>query len=126
MSYLRQCISGALLHHLRDKALLVRRPKSARCETPWSHASLDAVTPSGSTALEQLAAPEPDDQFPGFDPALLALVEQLPAAQAACLRLTILEGLSLRQAALQLGISAMTVSRAQKKALATLREQVTA
>ncbi len=127
VSYLRQCISGALLHHLRDKALLVRRPKSARCETPWSHVSLDAVTPSGSTALEQLAAPEPDDsQFPGFDPALLALVEQLPAAQAACLRLTILEGLSLRQAALQLGISTMTVSRAQKKALATLREQVAA
>lgn len=124
--YLRQCISGALLHHVRDKALLVRRPKSARCDTPWTHSSLDAVTPAGTTPLEQLAAPEAESPAAGFDPTLAALVDQLPAAQAAALRLTILEGLSLRQAAAQLGISPMTVSRAQKKALATLREQVSA
>ena len=54
------------------------------------------------------------------------MVDQLPTAQAAALRLTVLEGLSLREAARQLGISPMTVQRAQKKALATLREQVSA
>jgi DNA-directed RNA polymerase specialized sigma24 family protein len=52
------------------------------------------------------------------------LVEQLPAAQATALRLTLLEGLSLRAAGLKLGISAMAVQRAQKKAIAALRLQL--
>ena len=61
------------------------------------------------------------------------LVEQLPAAQATALRLTILEGLSLRAAAAQLQISPMAVShrevrlatrQAQQKALAALRQQL--
>jgi RNA polymerase sigma factor (sigma-70 family) len=56
--------------------------------------------------------------------ALEQLVDQLPAAQATALRLTILEGLSLRQAASQLEISAMSVQRAQKKALEALRLQL--
>ena len=51
------------------------------------------------------------------------LVEQLPAAQATALRLTVLEGLSLRQAATRLEISCMLVQRAQKKAIAALRYQ---
>jgi sulfate transport system permease protein len=42
----------------------------------------------------------------------------------AALRLTLLEGLSLRAAGLKLGISAMAVQRAQKKALAALRLQL--
>ena len=52
------------------------------------------------------------------------LVEQLPAAQATALRLTLLEGLSLRAAGLKLGLSAMAVQRAQKKAIAALRLQL--
>jgi DNA-directed RNA polymerase specialized sigma subunit len=40
------------------------------------------------------------------------------------MRLTILEGLSLRAAAVHLQISPMVVRRAQKKALATLRQQL--
>ena len=53
-------------------------------------------------------------------------MEQLPTAQAAALRLTVLEGLSLREAGRRLGISPMTVQRAQQKALVALREQVMA
>ena len=126
--YLRHCITGALHHHMRDRALLVRRPKTARTESPWTHISLDVQLEGGGCLLDQLEAP---DSGPAAEPqplpqALEALLDQLPAAQAACLRLTILEGLSLRQAAKQLGISPMTVQRAQRKALATLREQVTA
>jgi DNA-directed RNA polymerase specialized sigma24 family protein len=56
--------------------------------------------------------------------ALEQLVEQLPAAQATALRLTLLEGLSLRLAAERLEISAMSVQRAQKKAIAALRQQL--
>jgi RNA polymerase sigma factor (sigma-70 family) len=52
------------------------------------------------------------------------MVDLLPAAQATALRLTVLEGLSLRQAAERLEISAMSVQRAQKKALAALRQQL--
>jgi DNA-directed RNA polymerase specialized sigma24 family protein len=57
----------------------------------------------------------------------------LPASQATALWLTVLEGLSLRAAAAQLQISPVAVShrevriatlRAQKKALAALRQQL--
>ena len=75
------------------------------------------------TLLDQLASPEPEcaggSAADGL--ALERLVEQLPAAQATALRLTILKGLSLRAAAAQLQISPMAVQRAQKKALAALR-----
>jgi len=46
-------------------------------------------------------------------------VQSLGASQ-----LTVLEGLSLRAAAAQLQISPMAVQRAQKKALAALRQQL--
>jgi DNA-directed RNA polymerase specialized sigma subunit len=81
---------------------------------PLGHTSLDAPAAGESSLLEQL-------------------VEQLPAAQATALRLTVLEGLSLRAAAAQLQISPMAVSHrevrlatllAQKKALAALRQQL--
>lgn len=60
----------------------------------------------------------------GAQPALQQLVEQLPAAKATALRLTVLEGLSLRAAAALLQISPMAVQRAQKKARAALRQQL--
>ncbi len=107
-AYLKRCIQGALSHCLRDRALLVRLPAAARREAPWSHQSLDQpLEGSGGSWLE-------------------ALVEQLPTAQVAALRLTVLEGLSLREAGRRLGISPMTLQRAQHKALATLRLQVSA
>ena len=56
--------------------------------------------------------------------ALGQLVEQLTAPRAMALRLTILEGLSLRQSASQLQISAMSVHRAQKKALEALQHHL--
>ena len=111
------------------RALMVRLPKNARGEAPWTHQSLDQVHPeSGSSWLDGLASPDNTsaETEEARDLGLEAMVDQLPTAQAAALRLTVLEGLSLREAARQLGISPMTVQRAQKKALATLREQVSA
>ena len=105
--YLRRCITGALQHHLRDRVRLVRIPhrlhEQGQC--PLGHFSLDASRDGEPCLLNQL-------------------VEQLPAAQATALRLTDLEGLSLRAAAERLQISAMSVQRAQKKALAALRQQL--
>jgi predicted DNA-binding protein (UPF0251 family) len=68
--------------------------------------------------LGQLAAPEAE---PAISEAvdgltLEKLVDQLPAAEATALRLTVLEGLSLRQAAMRLEISCRSVQRGQTEA----------
>jgi RNA polymerase sigma factor (sigma-70 family) len=126
--YLRRCISGALQHHLRDRVRLVRVPRTLheQGQCPLGHLSLDATPEGEPSMLDQLAAPEAEpaisEAMNGL--ALEQLVEQLPAAQATALRLTVLEGLSLRQAATRLEISCMSVQRAQKKALAALRQQL--
>ena len=135
--YLRRCITGALQHHLRDRFRLVRisRREHEKGTWPLGHTSLDASAAGELSLLEQLAAPaaEPTLEASLTGPALERLVEQLPAAQATALRLTVLEGLSLRAAAAQLQISPMAVSHrevrlatllAQKKALAALRQQL--
>jgi RNA polymerase sigma-B factor len=127
--YLRRCISGALQHHLRDRVRLVRVPRRLheQGQCPLGHISLDASLDGEQCRLDQLAAPEAEpaisEAIHGL--ALEQLVEQLPAAQATALRLTVLEGLSLRAAAERLEISCMSVQRAQKKALAALRQQLT-
>ncbi len=126
--YLRSCITGALQHHLRDRVRLVRVPKrvheAGNCLL--GHSSLDASFIGEPCLLDQLASPEPE--LPGCSDAqalaLEQLVDHLPAAQATALRLTVLEGLSLRAAAERLEISAMSVQRAQKKAIAALRLQL--
>jgi hypothetical protein len=113
-AYLKRCIQGALIHWLRDRALLVRLPAAARAEATWKHHSLDQpLAGIGGSWLDGLAAPESTspEAGSGLDQGLEALVEQLPTAQAAALRL---------------GSARMTVQRAQQKALASLREQVTA
>ncbi len=123
--YLRRCIQGALQHHLRDRVRLVRisRREHEKGACPLGHASLDAPAAGEHSLLDQLASPEPEcaggSAADGL--ALERLVEQLPAAQAMALRLTILVGLSLRAAAAHLQISPMAVQRAQKEALAGLR-----
>jgi RNA polymerase sigma factor (sigma-70 family) len=126
--YLRRCITGALQHHLRDRVRLVRIPhrlhEQGQC--PLGHFSLDAHAEGESCLLDQLASPESEPASSGAEQelALEELVEQLPARQATALRLTLLEGLSLRAAAAQLEISPMAVQRAQKKAIAALRLQL--
>jgi RNA polymerase sigma factor (sigma-70 family) len=126
--YLRRCISGALLHHLRDRVLLVRLPPKRRDAAPWRHLSLDVPVPGAQECqAEQLVAPaepveltEPDSSN-GLNPELEAMLAALPERQATAVRLTVLEGLSLRLAGEQLGVSPMTVRRAQRLGLEALR-----
>jgi RNA polymerase sigma-B factor len=126
--YLRRCIVGALQHHLRDRVRLVRVPRRLHEQghCPLRHLSLDASVDGEPYLLDQLAAPEPELASSSAEQQLVLeqLVDQLPAAQATALRLTVLEGLSLRAAADRLEISAMSVMRAQKKAIAALRQQL--
>ena len=126
--YLRRCIAGALQHHLRDRVRLVRisRREHEKGTCPLGHISLDVQLDGEHSLLDQLEAPAAElaSGSGAEELALEQLVEQLPAAQATALRLTLLEGLSLRAAGLKLGISAMAVQRAQKKAIAALRLQL--
>ena len=126
--YLRRCIQGALQHHLCDRVRLVRVPRRLheQGQCPLGHLSLDATADSEHCLLDQLASPESEPVSSGAEQelALEELVEQLPARQATALRLTLLEGLSLRAAAAQLEISPMAVQRAQKKAISALRLQL--
>ena len=126
--YLRRCITGALQHHLRDRVRLVRisRRQHEKGTCPLGHVSLDVQVEGEHSLLDQLEAPAAElaSGLGAEELAVEQLVEQLPAPQATALRLTLLEGLSLRAAGLKLGISAMAVQRAQKKAIAALRLQL--
>jgi len=125
--YLRRCIQGALQHHLRDGVRLVRVPRRAheRGGWPFRHASLDAMHAREEPLLKHLG--EQTNSPPRLDPAcwqeLQQRLDQLPAHQAAALRLTVLDGRSLRQAAQQLGISFSSVGRHRRQAIETLQQQ---
>jgi len=126
--YLRRCIQGALQHHLRDRVLLVRLPARQRGAVPWRHLSLDAPLPGELAGrLEQLLVAEraaeqlEGDRAESRLPEMKALLAALPLDQAAAVRLTLAEGLSLRAGAAQLGVSRSTVHRAQRRGVEGLR-----
>ena len=53
-----------------------------------------------------------------------ALLDRLPAAQAAIIRLSVLEGQSLRQIGQQLGMSAMSVQRHRQRGLTAIKAEL--
>jgi RNA polymerase sigma-B factor len=122
--YLRRCIKGALLHHLRDHGRLVRVPRRQHEKGghPWSHQSLHAPLPSGAIWIDQLEAPEQEQPPEGAG--VEALLDRLPAGQAAIIRLSVLEGQSFRQIGQQLGMSAMSVQRRRQAGLAALKAEL--
>jgi RNA polymerase sigma factor (sigma-70 family) len=122
--YLSRCIAGSLRHYLRDRALLVRLPAKRRDAAPWQHVSLDAPAPGEEESrLEQLVAPaQPEEREEALAPQLEALLAALPEPQALVLRLTVLEGWSLRLAAQHLGVTPPTVKRAQLRGLEGVRQ----
>jgi RNA polymerase sigma factor (sigma-70 family) len=88
--------------------------------------SLDVVAPGEEESrLEQLVAPaQPEEQEEALAPQLEALLAALPEPQALVLRLTVLEGWSLRLAAQHLGVTPPTVRRAQLRGLEGLRMEL--
>jgi RNA polymerase sigma-B factor len=126
-AFLKCRIQGALQHYLRDHGRLVRvsRREHEKGIHPWRHQSLDAIGPAEQPYLDNLASPESEaPASEGLGVSAEVLLERLPANEAAILRLRVLEGQSLRRVAGELGVSAMTVSRHEKAALAVLREQL--
>ena len=91
---------------------------------PFGHRSLDAPSASIGVSLLEALAEIPVGEA---EPSALAveideLLDRLPAAQAAMIRLHVLEGVSLRAAGAQLGVSHSTAERWVKQGLASLRE----
>jgi RNA polymerase sigma factor (sigma-70 family) len=85
--------------------------------------SLDAPAPGEEESrLEQLEAPaRPEGIEEALDPELESILAALPESQALVLRLTVVEGWSLRLTGKHLGVSPMTVRRAQLRGLEGLR-----
>jgi RNA polymerase sigma-B factor len=125
--FLKPRIQGALQHYLRDHGLLVRVPRREHEKGihPLGHQSIDAVGPDECPYLDALASPASEEPASeGLGVSADALLQSLPANDAAILHLWVLEGQSLRAVGQELGICSMTVSRREKAALAALREQL--
>jgi len=126
LPFLRRSVAGALKHYLRDRVRMVRIPRRAH-EAGWhsfGHVSLDAsVGDAGNALLDLLPAPEPEPEAPrsALAAELARMVETLPAADAAALRLTVMQGQTLRDAAASLGLSPMAVSRRRDRAVDAIR-----
>lgn len=123
--YLSVTINGALHRYLRDRSRLVRVPakEHAKGIHPLTHISLDAPDASGGCLLDDLADQKAGKSADG--PSWLAqILDQLPAPQAALLRLRFMEGASMRAASRELGVSLQTIQNRQKKLLPVLRQMV--
>jgi RNA polymerase sigma factor (sigma-70 family) len=131
-AYLSRCIRGALLHHARDLGRTIRVPRSQQekpgASHPWVLTSLDSPMPSGEgTLLDALADEAPEAESLSLEAQQLStLLDRLPARQAAVVRMRHLQGLGCREVGRALGVSAMSVSRDERKALAQLRQQLQA
>ena len=79
--------------------------------------------PGGPEFIDLLETPEQEETTTSDALAaeLVQLVEQIPAGDAAALRLTVLQGHSIREAAAILGIAPMTASRRRSRAVDAIR-----
>ena len=130
LPFIRCTVANALRRYVRDRVRLVRVSRRAHEAGghPLGHTSLDApVIEGGATFLDLLESPQSEENHRD---ALAAEVERiaetLPAADAAALRLLVMEGRSVRQAAAALGVSTMTASRRRDRAINAIREALKA
>ena len=125
LPYLRRSIAGALRRYIRDRVRLVRVPRHAHEAGghQLGHSSLNYAPNGGPELLELIASPEPEEATPrdALAAELAAMVETLPAADAAALRLCVMQGLSLRDAAAALGVSHHTARRRSARAVDAIR-----
>ena len=125
LPYLRRCCAGALRRYVRNRVRLVRVPRKAHEAGghPLGHCSLNYAPQGGPELLDLIASPEPEEATPrdALGRELVRLVEQLPAGDAAALRLTVLEGRSLRDAAAALEVGHTTIKRRRARAVDAIR-----
>jgi hypothetical protein len=101
-------MQGALQHYLRDHGRLDRasRREHEKGIHPWGHQSLDAVGPGEWPQLDTLASPASEEPVSTEDLGVSAgaLLQSLPASEAAILRLRVLADQSLRAVSRALGM----------------------
>ena len=143
--YARPHIRGAILHYLRDSVGLIRLPRrlQEQAQTSIKNGSADAHSEQAITAEMALKIHayrrrqtwEPLDESrvaadqPGWQPLLnkersrtiWKAIEGLGPLERRALIEVVLEGASLRLAGKKHGVSAMTMQRRLKRALAQLR-----
>jgi len=127
-AFIKRRIHGALQHYLRDHGFLVRvsRREHEKGIHPWGHHSLDVLGPDERPLLDKLASPEreaPASESHGVSAE--ALLQRLPAYEAAILCLLVLQAQSLRAVGRELVICVYNpVSHHEKAALAALGGQL--
>ena len=134
-SFARPHIRGASLHYLRDRVGLIRLPRSVEERAIQLMQSPEQLlNAQDALAIQHYRAKHQwvefnDDVVDDNDPAM-ALVErsevfdqisnvfrQIEKDEQLALQMVVIEGMSLRKTALQLGVSAMTVQRRVKRGL---------
>jgi DNA-directed RNA polymerase specialized sigma24 family protein len=130
-AFLKAHIHGALQQWLRDHSRLVHIPRRAQ-ETsgyafPFGHSSRDAPSASsGVSLLEALVEVPVEAAEPSALPVEIEdLLDRLPTAQAAMIRLHILENVAHRAAGAQQGVFHSTAERRVKQGRASQRGLLT-
>ena len=147
--YARPHIKGAILHYLRDSVGLIRLPRrlQEQAQSSIKNSSSESTRSQGMTAEIELNVQvyrrrqswEPLDESrvvaanqPEWEPLLIQerarrvwdAINGLSPAERRALVEVVIEGASLREAGKKQGVSAMTMQRRLKRALAQLRQQL--
>ena len=143
-SFAKPHIRGAILHFLRDRVGLIRLPRAVeeRAMQMMRSSEVSALSPADALVVDHYRSKQHwvefnddllDDTAQGMD-----LVERSEALSRVnklfrnlendecALQMVVINGLSLRQAARLLGVSAMTVQRRVKRGLNTIAKQLNA
>ena len=146
--YARPHIKGAILHYLRDSVGLIRLPRrlQEQAQSSIKTSSSESAKSQGMTAEIALNVQvyrrrqswEPLDESrvaanqPEWQPLLMQerarrvwdAINGLPTTEKRALIEVVIEGASLRGAGKKQGVSAMTMQRRLKRALAQLRQEL--
>ena len=136
-------IRGAILHYLRDSASLVRLPRLVEEQALLLREKNELTLCPADQLIRQsykhkIKWKELDEHFIAASSNSLVDIEtkekantiklalqELAMNERIIIQLVIVEGVSLRKAGKKLGVSAMTIQRRLKRALADLRQRLT-
>ena len=130
-AFARPHIRGAILHYLRDKATVVRYPRQLqenrelRYQGIHGHGALiRRVYCSEETMADAIADTDPATDQVERTELIQNMLRSLSEPERCAIQSVVLEGRSLRDAAKQTGVSAMTVQRRVKRGLMQLRSKL--
>jgi len=130
-AFARPHIRGAILHYLRDKATVVRYPRQLQENRELRHqgihghgALIRRVYCSEETMADAIADTDPATDQVERTELIQNMLRSLSEPERCAIQSVVLEGRSLRDAAKQTGVSAMTVQRRVKRGLMQLRSKL--